>query len=177
MIRRPRTADLLLLGSILFFGAALGYRASHSLQPPPASEPRPVLRAGEEVRGFWRDLGWDAPPEGPTLVVFYTAECPWCRLSVRRWNRLREEVLEIPGARAVAVSLSDSAASREYPGQTGFAFPLFLPTDVERIEARWKVAAVPYTVVVEPDGRVKGAWKGAVDSLQHNEIRRVLAGA
>jgi hypothetical protein len=175
-VRRKRQwSDLLLLFAVVCLSASMAWRAQASRRPvePP---PPPILAAGERVPEFWRDLGWSAPPTGPSLVVFYTAECPFCRISVRRWNELHQAAVQMPGVRTVAVGLSDTTASLAYPAQTGLRYPIHLPRDGKAMEARWKVRAVPYTVLLEPDGRVRGAWRGYVDSARHAVISRSLHG-
>ena len=168
-------ADVLLVlaGVCLFSAVAWRVQAPERSGAPP---PQPILAAGERLPEFWRDLGWSTPPPGPTLVVFYTSECPFCRISVRRWNQLHAAAEAMPGVRTAAVGLSDSAASLAYPGETGLRYAVHLPRDPEAMEVRWKVRAVPYTVLLEPDGRVRGAWRGAVDSTRFAAISQSLRG-
>lgn len=176
MRRRWEWADLLLLFAVVCLVSAVGWRV-WGPRPPAPPPPQPILAAGERVPGFWRDLGWSQAPGGPTLVVFYTSECPFCRASVRRWNQLHQAAEKMPNVRTVAVGLSDSVASMAYPGETGLRYPVHLPRDGKAMEARWKVRAVPYTVLLEPDGLVRGAWRGAVDSTRFALISRALHGA
>lgn len=170
---RRRLADVVLALAFCFCVAAVAYRV---LSPParPAAVRRDILRAGDRVPEFWRDLGWTAAPGGPTLLLFYTVECPWCRISVPRWNQLDGDMRAVPGGQVVAVALSDSAPALDYPRQTGLVHPVRVARDRNQALRRWKVDAVPYTVLVEPDGRVRGAWVGAVDSLRYDSIRTVV---
>ncbi len=173
MRRRLEWADVLLVFAVVCLGSAVTWRtwAPEAAAPPPRA---PILAAGERVPEFWRDLGWSDAPAGPALVVFYTSECPYCRISVRRWNELYAAAEGMPGVRMVAVGLSDSTASLEYPGQTGLRYPVHLPAQAGGMKHRWKVRAVPYTVLLEPDGRVRGAWQGKVDSTRFAMISQSL---
>jgi hypothetical protein len=105
-------------------------------------------------------------------VVFYTADCPWSRMSVRNWNRLREELADTDAV--AAVSLSDSAASFAYPRETGLRFPISVARDRNGVMSRWHLSAVPYTVLFDGRGRVQGAWTGVVDSLRYQHIRESI---
>ncbi|HEX2209621.1 MAG TPA: hypothetical protein VHG93_18215, partial [Longimicrobium sp.] len=138
-----------------------------------------VLAAGETVPGFWRDLGMAQAPRGPVLVTFLTTECPWCRITVPRWNRIHAAVADVPGGAAVAVSLSPADSTAGYPAQTGLRIPIHVVGD-NAVERRWKVVAVPYTVVMEPSGRVAGSWRGALTDEAVDEVvarlRRSAAG-
>lgn len=168
-MKRFTPADALLCFSLVCLVAAGAYR-SFARSPSSVAAPPPILREGEHIPSFWADLGWSGAPAGPSLVIFYTSECPFCRISVGRWNRLEEVAQRVPGARVVAVGLSDSTASLSYPHETGLRYPIHLPVDVEAMEARWKVPAVPYTVVVGPEGDVRGAWRGVLDDLRYEQV-------
>jgi peroxiredoxin len=163
-------SNVLLTGSVIFFAVAAAWRASRpddpEIQPRPPGE---VLAAGETVPGFWRDLGLREAPDGPVLVTFLTTECPWCRVTVPRWNRIEAAVRKVPGGAAVAVSLSHPDSTRTYPTETGLRLPLHLPAD-STVERRWKVAAVPYTLLVHPSGRVLGVWRGALTDTDADAV-------
>jgi peroxiredoxin len=152
--------NLFLVVSALFFAGAVAWRVT---RPPEtrAHGPGEVLAVGESVPGFWRDLGMQQEPRGPVLVTFLTAECPWCRITVPRWNALDGAVRQIRGGTAVAVALSAPDSIRTYSAQTGLRIPLHLSAD-STVERRWKVAAVPYTLLMEPSGRVAAVWRGAL---------------
>lgn len=155
-------SDLLLALSALFLVSAVAWRMSGTAEAGASARlPGEILAAGETVPGFWRDLGMKAAPRGPVLVTFLTTQCPWSRITVPRWNQLEAVVREVPGSGAVAVSLSPLDSTRSYSVQTGLRIPL--RTNVDRsLERRWKVAAVPYTLLMEPSGRVAAVWRGAL---------------
>ncbi|HEX8691622.1 MAG TPA: hypothetical protein VF746_04310 [Longimicrobium sp.] len=174
-MKRPGRTDVLLACSVVFFASMIAVRFTRGAEAGQEQEER-ILATGDSLPGFWKDLALEEQPRGPTLAVLYTTECPWCRLSVKRWNRLREQVLRLDGARAVAVSLSDSASTSTYASETGLEFAGTRVSDAE-VEKRWRVVAVPYTVLLDPSGRVRGAWRGVVDSTRYEAVRAAIGPA
>jgi len=175
-MKRPGRTDVLLACSVVFFASMVVVRLTRGGEASQERVESGILMAGDSVPGFWKDLALEEQPRGPTLAVLYTTECPWCRLSVKRWNLLREQVLRLDGARAVAVSLSDSVSTSTYASETGLEFPVARVSGVP-VEARWKVVAVPYTVLLEPSGRVRGAWRGVIDSTRYEAVRAAIGRA
>lgn len=155
-------SNLLLALSALFFVSAVVWRVVRPEQTVVQTRlPGEVLAVGETVPDFWRDLGMRDVPQGPVLVTFLTTECPWCRITVPHWNEIDAAVRNVPGSATVAISLSHPDSTRTYPLETGLRLPLRVSTD-KSMKRRWKVAAVPYTLLMEPSGRVIGVWRGAL---------------
>lgn len=171
---RPRIANAALFASIVFLGVAVFLRVRREV-PRASSSESAMLSVGDNVPNYWMDLGWTEAPEGPALVAFFTTACPWCRMSAKRWNMLRDTVRTVPGARTVAVVLGDSSGWRDYPQQTDLEYPIHVVVGEEEVARRWRIAVVPYTVLLDSDGRVQGAWKGVVDSARYEVIARSVA--
>ena len=173
-MRYPDRADVLLASSVVIFACAVGLRHSY----PPARqtvppEPAETLAVGDSLPEFWKELSLVGRPSGLTLAFFYTTDCPWGRASVRRLNRLRDEVRRTAGATAVAVSLSDSASTASYASETGLAYPVARMTR-GAARANWKVSEVPYTVLLDASGRVRGSWTGVMDSTRYEAVRAMI---
>jgi hypothetical protein len=172
----PSRSTLLLASSALFLVSAVAWRVVGNEETVAARQlPGQILTAGEMVPVFWRDLGMREPPRGPVLVVFLTSQCPWSRLTVSRWNQLQAVVQAVPGGSGVAVSLSPPDSTRGYAAQTGLRIPLRVSVD-RSVKRRWKVAAVPYTLLMEPSGRVAAAWRGALTDAAVDEAAGRIRG-
>ncbi len=152
---------------------SVGARGVVSHQRHAALADRQVaLRAGDTIPDLANELP-GATPGRAVLVMFFTAECPWCRVSVPRWNALADSALA-HGIEVRAVSLSDSASTAAMIRQTGFrVVPAHAP-DAKIAIARWRVVRVPYTVVLAPDHRVAASWVGLVDSTTASQIHFYL---
>jgi peroxiredoxin len=155
-------SNLVLIASALFFSGALLWRIARPHETAlAAGQPGETLQVGENVPEYWRDLGMPEAPRGVVLVTFLTTECPWARNTVPRWNRIASAIQEVPGGAVVAVSLSHPDSTRTFPAETGLRLPLRVVGD-RPMYRKWKIVAVPYTLVIEPSGRVAGIWRGAM---------------
>jgi hypothetical protein len=71
------------------------------------------------------------------------------------------------------MSLSHPDSTRGYAAQTGLRIPLRGGPD-SLLERRWKVVAVPYTLLMEPSGRVAAVWRGAMsDTDRDTAVARI----
>ncbi len=168
---RSRPLNTLLIVSVAFVAMAGIIRLRTPSPEPSVSQ----LSAGDKVRGSMTEFGSIGSTTPPSLVIFYTPECPWCRASIPWWNQLRNDFLDkYPGSAAFAVTLRDSVESTEYVQEVGLMYDLYFSGDMDAMKEQWKARAVPYTVVVGSKGEVVGAWVGVVDSVRHAEILATL---
>ena len=110
----------------------------------------------------------EPPGDGrPTLLVFFEADCPTCRLALPYLDRLAER-LGLERDAVIGISQDDERATRRLVESLRLRFPVL-------IDARWEATrlydpvAVPTLVLVGGDGRVARAetgWdKGALNGI------------
>jgi len=171
---KAKWENLLLVGAVTLLLGSLGAKQwMLHRQRQAAAEREVALVAGDTVPGLTTELGDTTGAKAPSMVMFFTSECPWCRVSVPRWNALADAA-RAHGFDVHAVSLSDSASTRDMIGATGFSVSPIIARSPRDAIARWRVVRVPYTVLLTADRRVAASWVGLVDSARASEIRNYL---
>lgn len=138
-----------------------------------AADRQVALVAGDTVPDMTLELGDTSGVRKPTMAIFFTAECPWCKVSVPRWNMLADTAVA-HGFVVHAVSLSDSASTSEMARRTGFQLSPTIAAAPRSAIVRWRVVRVPYTVLLTADHHVAASWVGLVDSTVASEILNYL---
>jgi peroxiredoxin len=166
---------------LLVFLAALGgvwagleFRRS---QGPPAGSETPVskLAVGEAfpdvelVSPAGRQTGTAALVDAGGVVMFLRLDCEPCGVMVARWQQL-QDAGDLAGVPTVGITTADPSAVEPYRREKGLGFPIYVDPDGVFVRD-WGVRAVPYVVVVGPDGAVRQIFSSPQE-IDGEEIRR-----
>ena len=109
--------------------------------------------------------------QGPVLLDFWATWCRPCERSLPATQRLHERLRE-RGLTVVGISVDGPrnwARVRPFASRLGLTFPIVVDEDGS-LAKRFRVAGVPATVLIAPDGRIVRAHTGWVpgedDSLE-----------
>ncbi len=95
----------------------------------------------------------------PVLINFWSATCPPCRAEM---PLIQQESQREPGLVVLLVDSIDSAsAAHQFLDSIHLVRPALLDQD-GHVAASYRVAALPTTVFVRPDGTEEGRWPGAL---------------
>jgi thiol-disulfide isomerase/thioredoxin len=150
-LRGARTGRLLALAGALLAVALLIPTSEPLLE---AGTPAPPLRRRTLEGG---SVDFSAQQLRPTLVNFFATWCVPCRQEIPRLNHAHEMLKERVNIVGVAV-FHDGAAN--LPGMVksmGIVYPVWVSDDDSA--ARWRVAAVPTSYLVDPKGIIQ--WTAA----------------
>jgi peroxiredoxin len=94
------------------------------------------------------------------VLNFWTTWCPACRAEMPSLERLHQELLP-RGLVVLAINLRESAAEVvRFTSELGLSFPVLLDEDGQ-VATRYRVRALPTTVLIDRQGRVLGRAVGA----------------
>ena len=94
------------------------------------------------------------------LLFAFSSQCPACQDSVEVWQALKsvlEDAVEVMG-----ISTDDARDLLAYRDQQQLTYPI-LTGDPGTLREALELTLVPLTILLDPDSRVLGIWKGAVD--------------
>lgn len=148
------------------------------LQPPPPA--RSALEVGQAIEAV--DLQpLDESGESPVassldfasgekdrLLLVFTTTCPACRANQENWRRLHEQVGD--SVDVVGISLSDREETQAYRSDLDLPFPVALPQDRKLFSEKLSISAIPMTIRIGADGRVRGSWLGTLTEAQLAEV-------
>lgn len=110
------------------------------------------------------------------LVNFWATWCGPCRQELPHLNRLYEKY-RASGFQLLGVNIDDDArAATELAARLGVKFPVLLDTD-KKVSRLYDMSAMPATVVVDRDGRVRYIHRGYRDGFEktyEQQIRELL---
>ena len=110
------------------------------------------------------------------LVNFWATWCGPCRQEIPHLNRLYEKY-RASGFQLLGVNIDDDArAATELASRLGVKFPVLLDTD-KKASRLYDMSAMPATVVIDRDGRVRYLHRGYRDGyedLYERQIRELL---
>jgi peroxiredoxin len=147
----------------------------HFLKTPP--EP---LTSGDTVPPFTMIdldgnehlLTYQDHPE-PYLFYIFSTSCPFCEKNIDAWSTLMEFGRQ-HGVDVVGLSMHDMEKTREYFTSRMVPYQVFSVNDTS-FAKRYKIFAVPQTLLINGDGRVERCWFGKLSREQVDEIRSVIA--
>jgi peroxiredoxin len=110
------------------------------------------------------------------LVNFWATWCGPCRQEIPHLNRLHEKY-RASGFQVLGVNIDDDArAATELATRLGVKFPVLLDTD-KKASRLYDMSAMPATVVIDRDGRVRYIHRGYRDGFEkayEQQIRGLL---
>jgi peroxiredoxin len=103
------------------------------------------------------------------VVMFLRLDCEPCGVMVTRWQQL-QDAGELAGVPTVGITTADPSEVEPYRREKGLGFPIYVDPDGAFVRD-WEVRAVPYVVVVGPDGAVRQIFSSPRE-IDGDEIRR-----
>lgn len=107
------------------------------------------------------------------ILNFWASWCVPCRREMPELDSLRRE---FPADRVELVAISEDVNpedARRFVDRFGFEFPVGL--GLGEMRARYHYFGLPYTVLLDADGRVVHRWSGYGEEAQMREIRGLIA--
>lgn len=159
--------------------AFLGYRLYSQSQVPSQEELREQARASRQVPGetaqanieallkvTLADLDGKPQPfaqwDGKVRVINYWATwCPPCVEEMPMFSRLQER-LGAQGVQFVGIGMDEPEKMRAFVRKTPVAYPLLVGVTAPSENPGLTVRGMPYTVVLDRDGKVAFSLYGAV---------------
>jgi peroxiredoxin len=110
------------------------------------------------------------------MVNFWATWCGPCRQEMPHLNRLYEKY-RAAGFQLLGVNVDDDPAKAvELAGQLALKFPVLLDTD-KRVTRSYDLSAMPATVLIDRDGRVRHLHRGyraGVEQAYEQQLRALL---
>ena len=130
--------------------------------------PIPTLEVGEEVAaqpvqdvsGGQQTLSF-AGSDKETLLFVFNTTCPACKQNQTNWKELYEAVQD--RYNVVGVSLHPQPETQAYIEENQLPFPVVLPESIEAFAGAFKIQAIPQTIHVDRDGKVREVKVGALN--------------
>ena len=122
---------------------------------PLATGAAPPL-AGWTLDGQWLDLGHINLQGAPILVHFWATWCPICRLGNGGIDAIARDHRVV----TVAMQSGDATEVGRFMATEGLDFPVVMDPNGE-IARRWGVVGVPATFVLDANGQIAYATRGA----------------
>jgi cytochrome c biogenesis protein CcmG, thiol:disulfide interchange protein DsbE len=156
----PAAAVALVAGLIAFEALSAGSGGRGEPAPP---LPEAVMQAPRASLASLRGE--------PALINFWASWCEPCRQEAPELERLQRS---LHGARLVGVDYTDREGSgRQFVRRYGWTFPIL--DDPDGIYgSRYKLAGLPTTVVLDPQGRIAETLRGPQTAA---DLRRALRSA
>ena len=111
------------------------------------------------------------------MINFWATWCAPCREEMPLLNQLYEQYRKV-GFTLLAINVDDDPAkARVMARKLGVSFPVLFDTD-KRVSKLYDVAAMPSTLLIDRDGRVRYVHRGYVAGVEHKyqtQVRELLA--
>ena len=160
----PRTARAL-MGLLL----ALGASVCASALAPATLAPDFTLRSMDGA-----NLRLQEQRGRVVMLNFWATWCAPCRKEMPHLNRLYEKY-RASGFVLLSVNVDEDARNAAgAAAQLGLKFPVLLDTD-KKVSQRYELNAMPSTVLIDRDGRVRYVHRGYVDGYELSYDQQVLA--
>ena len=154
-------ACLAVVGDIAYRDLGPGHAAVAARRPP-------ELKPGDafpSIAGFQQESGKAA------LLLVVRSSCGFCNQSIPFYQHLVQEAREKhAGLQLVGVCLESSEACAEYfkTNKVGVDVTIGAPTGLP------KIAGTPTIVMLDPKGRVKSVWVGALPPDGQQDVLKAL---
>jgi thiol-disulfide isomerase/thioredoxin len=137
--------------------------------PPAGREPLPefdlpMLRGGQ--------LGSESLRGRVVLLNFWASWCAPCRSEMPALDSIRRQVSDTSFVFLGVNEEEDTTAARKFLDEFGFQFPVVLGRG--RLKARFHYPGLPYTVLVDREGKVVERWIGFAGPEQLQAIRALI---
>jgi len=111
--------------------------------------------------------------KGALLFVFSTT-CPHCERNLAKWREIFQKLkLQKPGViNVIGVSIDNIDKTNEYFLKNKLSYTTLIADTL--FERRYKVRAVPQTILINGDGKVKNNWSGELTTQQVKELMSTI---
>jgi len=113
------------------------------------------------------------PSAQASLLLVFSSTCPACYANLPAWNKLINSASESVSVLAVALE-RDSAAALSYASDNLPGAVTVIARDPQRFVDVLGLSVVPYTILVDVDGRVAFLRSGRLDSASVVAATRAL---
>ncbi len=98
----------------------------------------------------------------------FTTSCPACKENQAAWRSIYDRI--DPKVEVVGISLDSIEATRLYREEYNLPFEVVVAKDPSAFTTDYKVPTVPTTLHISREGRVRGVWRGVLDSARQMEV-------
>ncbi|HEV8538893.1 MAG TPA: redoxin family protein [Bacteroidota bacterium] len=159
----------------VIFLARQNYELKEMLKPASTINQAERLKPGEKVEtiklntldGSTKNLTYNEPSAKYLLFVLSTT-CPHCSNNLARWQTIADRCND-EGFYVVGISIHDLELTRKYISSKKIGFNLTSCSD-SSFTRKYKISAVPETILISGDGTVEKTWVGELTEEQVSEI-------
>ena len=138
-------------------------------------QPAPALKIADWIRGEPVKLA-DAKGKNVVVVEFWATWCGPCRQEMPHLNRLYDKY-RASGFTLLGVNVDDDTyKAAELAAKLAVKFPVLFDTD-KRVSRAYDLSAMPATVLIDRDGRVRYQHRGyrsGFEDTYEQQIRELL---
>ena len=113
------------------------------------------------------------PSAQPSLLLVFASTCSACYANLPAWKKLISSVRESALVLAVAME-RDSLAALSYSRDNLPGAMTVIPKDPQKFVDALDVSVIPYTILIDADGRVAFLRRGRLDSASVVAATRAL---
>lgn len=108
-----------------------------------------------------------------TLLFVFTTTCPSCAKNLPYW---RDIISVVDGAKTeiLGISTHDIGQTKAYQREHDLSWPVTSTTDSTFIK-KYKVNAVPQTILIDEHGKVQQVWLGLLTVEQVKQIKKMIS--
>ena len=156
-----------LTAALLLLAAAASSAASPAAVTPLAPAPDFTLKSAEGPNLRLREQRGQV-----VLVNFWASWCGPCRQEMPHLNRLYDKY-RASGFTLLAINIDDDArAGAATAGKWGLKFPVLLDAD-KQVARQYDLGAMPATVLIDRDGRVRYLHRGYREGAEADYERQI----
>jgi peroxiredoxin len=110
---------------------------------------------------------------GKTLLIAFSAHCPFCAKSVEQWNRVVDQSTGL-NVRIIGICVDSLQQTTGFLARHGGRFPAYSIADDTALSRRLKLSLVPQTLMLDSTGKVLRVWGGMFDDARSREALDAL---
>lgn len=96
------------------------------------------------------------------LLLFFNAECPYCRASLPSWNEIADSLAGDSTVAVIGVAFDPPEVAGTYARDRGLRFPVVSKPEA-RLAGLYRITGVPTIVLTSHDGRMAYARVGPME--------------
>lgn len=116
--------------------------------------------------------------EAPFVLIFWATWCTPCKKEMDEHRALFEDLLK-QGVKVLFVAEDNQksqAKVKPYVESKGYTWPVLLDPDGEILKRYGGTSSIPYTVILDRDGKVQSKMRGAIKDADNfrNQVSRLM---
>lgn len=96
----------------------------------------------------------------PVLVNFFATWCPPCRAELPELQQLWTDKPGCLAVLGVVLDSGDASTVAQFARERGLGYPLLMDDGTAGVA--YRVAGIPHSVLIDPEGRLVGTFEGAL---------------